>query len=150
MTVPPEPESKPPFLRRRWPYFVLGFLFALPAPQLGWFAFERVFFGGPTITVTVIEIDAPRGDFRLMRRDVAYDRPQAHFVGSRVVELHPVRTAKASAEVLVTYLNTTTEEVRTASAEIDLSGRDRDCRVVVRHRPEAIEISPCLRFVPDY
>lgn len=145
-----EPKSKPPFLRRRWPYFVLGFLAALPAPRLGWLAIERLWYGGPTITVTLIEIDRPGENFRLMRRTVASDRPPTRFADRQVVETHPVRTAETTAKIEIVYVDHATQETRAAKAEIPLDPRGADCRVIARHRENGIEIAPCLPFVRGY
>lgn len=150
MNAIPEPRIKPPFLRRRWPYFVLGFLLALPAPNLAWRAFERFWYGGPTITVTLIEIDRPAENFRLMRRTVAGDRPPTRFADSLVVETHPVRTADTTAQFEIAYVDDLTREIRAAKVEIALDPRGADCRVIARHREYGIEISPCLPFVRGY
>jgi hypothetical protein len=150
MTAAPEPNSKPPFLRRRWPFFVLGFLLALPAPNLAWRAFEHWFYGGPTITVTLIEIDRPAGNFRLMDRSIAGGWPPARFADRQVVETHPVRTADTTAQFEIAYVDDLTREIRAAKVEIALDPRGADCRVIARHREHGIEISPCLPFVRGY
>jgi hypothetical protein len=150
MNDAPDANSKPPFMRRRWPFFVLGFLAALPAPNLAWRAFEHWLYGGPTITVTVIEIDRPRDNFRLTNRSISGGWPATRFVDGQVLETHPVRTADSIAKIEIAYADRVTHEVRSAEVAIPLDPNGSDCRIVVRHRPSEIEVSPCLPVLRGY
>ncbi len=143
-----DPKSKPPFLRRRWPYFVLGFLAALPAPRLGWLAIERALYGGPTTTVTLIEIDHPDDPFRLMSRSVGIQWAGTNYANERVLVTYPVRTPESSVDVKIRYADRATGAAMTAEASVPLDRRFGNCYVAVRHRPDGIDISNCLRFVP--
>jgi hypothetical protein len=148
MNDAPDANSKPPFLRRRWPYFVLGFLAALPAPNLAWRAFEHVFYGGPTIAVTVIEIDPPREPFRQISRSVGYEGPEIHFANDQVYVTRPVRTARPSVDIEIGYVDQASGTIRSAKAPVTLDRSKSSCQVVIRHQAEGIDISPCMRAVP--
>lgn len=147
MTEAAEAKAKTPFLRRRWPYFVLGFLAALPAPNLAWRAFEYWLYGGKTITVTVIEIDYPGDPFRQISLGVGYTGPEIQYANDQVSLTRPVRTARPNENIEIGYRDHATGRTLSAEATVALN-RKNDCYVVVRHRADGIDISPCMRVVP--
>ena len=140
-------EPKPPLLRRRWPFFVLGFLAALPAPNLAWRAFEHWLYGGPTITVTVIEIDHPGDPYRERTRWVGYMGPEINFANDEVYVTRPVRIARPSVDIEIGYVDRTTGRTLSAKALVPLDQKS-NCYVIIRHRADGIDISPCMRVVP--
>jgi hypothetical protein len=148
MADAPAANSKPPFMRRRWPFFVLGFLAALPAPNLAWRAFEHALYGGPTVNVTVIEIDRPPESIWFAFRKIGYEGPEIRRADDRTILTRPVRTALPIVDIDIQYQHKDNGRVIAIRAAVQLDRDKGDCYVVVRHRPEEIEISQCMRVVP--
>lgn len=144
MTANPEPKAKPPFLRRRWPYFALGFLLALPVPNLAWRAFERFWYGGPTKEIIVMEFDAHLIEARGQQRYIDGSQEWIRMSDGKTLVWDSVRTASSTATIRIRYYDPPDLTIREADATVDLDSVWRRCFVQIRHRAEQIEISPCL------
>ena len=143
------PNSKPPFLRRRWPYFVLGFLAAVPAPRLGWLAIERFWYGGPTTLVSVIEIDRDFAGPRLRDRKVDGFQEWIRMSDGKTIVWDRVRTASPSVTIEFRYVDEANRTTREGRATIgNLDPKWRECLILIRHYAEHTDIQSCLPGVP--
>lgn len=147
MTAASEPKTKPPFLRRRWPYFVLGFLLALPTHRLAWFAFERALYGGPTTKITVVEIDAPLAGPRVTDRLVNGSQRWIRMSDGKTIVWERTRVSSPNVKIEFRYDDGSNRTSREGEATIDLAPDLHECLIQIRHGIEHTEITPCLPIV---